>query len=274
MVKHVISKELQLYFERICSAILDETNEEFRIAAFASLRTDPGLHQLVPYFVHFVSDKVTHNLKSLFVLRQTMQLLSALLDNQSLYIAPYVASLIPPVLTCLIGKHLGSVSADGPMAHFDLRDFSASLLAAIAKQYGSASASLKPRIARSCLKDFLDSHKPFGTHYGAILGLKGIAGAAGIRTLVIPNLRDYDPVLKQGLADEQKRNQAERVVSVLLGSLQFLEQESANLTNGHPEGAQLKERLSEAVGEVLGERIYESGRSETVSVVLDNSLTM
>ncbi|THY42102.1 DUF1546-domain-containing protein [Aureobasidium pullulans] len=274
LVKHVISKELQLYFERICSAILDETNEEFRISAFASLRTDPGLHQLVPYFVQFVADKVTHNLKSLFVLRQMMQLLAALLENPSLYIAPYVASLIPPVLTCLIGKHLGSISADGPEAHFALRDFSASLLSAIAKQYGQTSGTLKPRIARSCLKDFLDSHKPIGTHYGAILGLRGIAGAAGVRTLILPNLQAYDQVLKQGLADEQKKDQAERVALVLLQSLELLEQHSANMTNGHPEGAELKERLTEAIGEVLGARVYESGRAGLVSVVLDKDMAV
>ena len=72
LVKHVLSKELQLYFERICGAILDDSNDEYRSAAFASLKTDPGLHQLVPYFVQFVADKVTHNLKSLFILTQCM----------------------------------------------------------------------------------------------------------------------------------------------------------------------------------------------------------
>jgi transcription initiation factor TFIID subunit 6 len=275
LVKHVISKELQLYFERICSAILDDTNQEYRLSAFASLRTDPGLHQLLPYFVHYVADKVTHNLKSLFVLRQMMQLLAALLENPSLYIAPYVASLVPPVLTCLNGKHLGSTSADGPEAHFALRDFSASLLSAIAKQYGQTSATLKTRIVRSCLKDLLDSHKPFGTHYGAVLGLRGIAGAAGVRTLILPNLQTYDLVLKQGLADEHKKDQAERVAQVLLESLQLLEQQSPrNTSNGHPEGRELKERLVEAIGEVLGGRVYESGRPGLVSVVLERDMAV
>lgn len=42
LVKHVLSKELQLYFERICSAILDEQNDEYRNAAFTSLQKDTG----------------------------------------------------------------------------------------------------------------------------------------------------------------------------------------------------------------------------------------
>ncbi len=90
MVKHILSKELQLYFERICTAILDEQNEEYRTAALGSLRSDPGLHQLVPYFVQYIAEKVTHNLKNLFVLTQVMHLTSAMLDNKSLYVDPYV----------------------------------------------------------------------------------------------------------------------------------------------------------------------------------------
>lgn len=97
LVKHVLSKELQLYFEKICSALLDELNNEYRIAALASIRSDPGLHQLVPYLVQFVAEKVTHNLKNLFVLTQMMQLTTAMLENSNLYIDPYVQILFVPV---------------------------------------------------------------------------------------------------------------------------------------------------------------------------------
>lgn len=90
LVKHVLSKELQLYFKQVCSAILDDNIDEYRVAALASLRSDPGLHQLVPYFVQFVAEKVTHNLKNIFVLTQMMQLTAAMLDNESLYVDPYV----------------------------------------------------------------------------------------------------------------------------------------------------------------------------------------
>ncbi|KAJ9629555.1 histone H4-like TAF Taf6, SAGA complex subunit [Taxawa tesnikishii (nom. ined.)] len=274
LVKHVLSKELQLYFERICSAILDESNDEYRAAAYASLRTDPGLHQLVPYFIQFVADKVTHNLKSLFILTQMLQLLAALLENPSLYIAPYVASIVPSVLTCLIGKHLGSPNTDGPTAHFASRDYAASLLTSIARKHGQSSSTLKPRIARSCLKHFLDSHKSFGTHYGAILGLQGIAGSPGIRTLVLPNLKAYDLVLKQGMTDDQRRDQAEMVAGALLRVLENLEKDTVETMNGHSEGEELKERLVEAVGEVMGRKIFEVGRPGLISVALDKDIAV
>ncbi|KAG9883728.1 hypothetical protein KCU94_g18590, partial [Aureobasidium melanogenum] len=49
---------------------------------------------------------------------------------------------------------------------------------------------------------------------------------------------------------------------------------SANMTNGHPEGAELKERLTEAIGEVLGARVYESGRAGLASIVLDKDMAV
>lgn len=101
LVKHVLSKELQLYFEKICSALLDESNNEYRVAALASIRSDPGLHQLVPYFVQFIAEKVTHNLKNLFILTQMMQLMTAMLENKNLYVDLYVCYLSPS-----LDKHL------------------------------------------------------------------------------------------------------------------------------------------------------------------------
>lgn len=91
LVKHILSKELQLYFEKVCGAFLDESNEDQRISAFASLKEDPGLHQLVPYFVQFISEKVTHCLNDLFVLAQVMHMTEALIQNKSLYVDPYVS---------------------------------------------------------------------------------------------------------------------------------------------------------------------------------------
>jgi transcription initiation factor TFIID subunit 6 len=272
LVKHVLSKELQLYFERICAAVLDESNVEYQTAALASLRSDPGLHQLVPYFIQFVADKVTHNLKKFFILTQSMRLLEALLENPSLYIAPYVPSAIPSVLTCLVGKHLGTPSD----SQFSLRRFAASLIAGIARKYGPTSSTLKPRIARSCLKHFLDSHKPFGTHFGAIMGLAGIAGPAGVRSLILPNLKAYDVHLSEGLRADGKRDQAEQVVGAIMEALDSLEKDAVGTlqANGHPEGETLKEKLVESLGETIGSRVFESGRQTLINAVLENDIAI
>lgn len=57
LVKHVLSKELQMYYERITSAVLSQ-DEVLRATAISSLQNDPGLHQLLPYFVQLVAEKV------------------------------------------------------------------------------------------------------------------------------------------------------------------------------------------------------------------------
>jgi transcription initiation factor TFIID subunit 6 len=90
LVKHVLSKELQLYFERVCTAITDEGSGHLRTAALASIRNDPGLHQLLPYFIQFISEKTTHGLKNLFILTTMMELTHALLENPHIFVEPYV----------------------------------------------------------------------------------------------------------------------------------------------------------------------------------------
>ncbi len=68
VVKHVLSKEMQLYFEKITAAILGKEDDIVE-AALNSLRSDPSLHQLLPYFVQFISDKVIITIKLTFLTR-------------------------------------------------------------------------------------------------------------------------------------------------------------------------------------------------------------
>lgn len=99
LVRHVLSKELQQYFEKVCTALMDESNVEFRSAALASIGSDPGLHQLVPYFVQFIAEKIIHGMKNIFVLTQMMELCHALLSNTSLFMDPYVSGKLQ-FMTC------------------------------------------------------------------------------------------------------------------------------------------------------------------------------
>lgn len=119
-VKHILSKELQLYFEKVCQFVLDETQEESRTAGLASLKDDPGLHQLVPYFVQFIAEKVTHNLKDLFVLTQMMNVTEALTSNDKLNLAPYVRLKMEPAHTSMLPIYLfvlTCISVTGSFPH-------------------------------------------------------------------------------------------------------------------------------------------------------------
>ena len=79
-----------MYFERITEAILSD-NERLQSQAFESLRLDPGLHQLVPYFVQHIHKKVAQNHKNLEILEAMLSMSHALLNNKHLFIEPYVS---------------------------------------------------------------------------------------------------------------------------------------------------------------------------------------
>jgi transcription initiation factor TFIID subunit 6 len=102
LVKQVLSRELQLYYARLTASLLPATIDDAkRTAALASLRHDAGLQPLLPYLVRWVAEGVVATLKvesptesdgqQLEVL---IEVLSALLGNQSLFVEPYVCRLI------------------------------------------------------------------------------------------------------------------------------------------------------------------------------------
>ncbi|KAL8814444.1 MAG: hypothetical protein Q9223_006329 [Gallowayella weberi] len=272
LVKHVLSKELQLYFSNVCSAVFDEISDDYRAAALASIRTDPGLHQLIPYFVQFIAEKATHSLRNLFVLTQTIQLTAALLENKNLHVDPYIASIIPPVLTCLIGRHLGS--SPTRLSSHPLRNAAATLLGSICKKYAKASHTLKPRLARTCLKHFLDPTKPLGANYGGIIGLQAVGGKEAVRELILPNVKEFSNLIREPLEDEgsPKQAEAEAVLTALIAALQTLEDDHFGFRNEVENGvvANQSRRLEEKVGPLVAGRVSRMGRPNLVKALIES----
>lgn len=145
----------------------------------------------------------------------------------------------------------------------------ASLLSLIAKKYSHSSHMLKPRLVRSCLKTFLDPSKPFGAHYGAIIGLQSVGGSEVIRVLVIPNLHEYTKLLSDGLDDSARRPAAERVLNALVAVLASLRGSQPFLTNGHAVTEDLRSKLVEKVGDIVATRIVEAGEVQLAHIILE-----
>lgn len=183
--------------------------------------------------------------------------------------------MVPPVLTCLIGRTLGS--GIGTLDHYDLRDLAASLLGHLCRKYSKYSHNLKPRLARSCLKTFLDPKKPFGSHYGAILGLKAIGGAEVVRQLIVPNLRLYTELLEDDINSEQsmKKAEAEKVVGAILNALGALVDDDLPMMNGHSAESEneMRTQLVDKIGPLIGNRIADSGHMRLAKAVLDGEFT-
>nr|KAJ3418376.1 hypothetical protein HK105_008390 [Polyrhizophydium stewartii] len=89
LVKQVLTKELQMYYEKITEMLIND-DPEIRALAIESTGRDPGMQGLMPYFVQFVADTVTRNLKNLDILWAMMRFMRALLANPDLDPEPYV----------------------------------------------------------------------------------------------------------------------------------------------------------------------------------------
>jgi transcription initiation factor TFIID subunit 6 len=97
LVKQVLSRELQLYYTRLTTALIPPSDEVKRTAALTSLRQDAGLQALLPYLVRWVAEGVVNALKSGSqedadgkALAVLLDVIKAILDNTTLFVEPYV----------------------------------------------------------------------------------------------------------------------------------------------------------------------------------------
>ena len=278
-MKHIISKELALYFEKVQAALLDDTPDpevqRLREAALESISNDPGIHQLVPYFVSFISHEVTHQIDDIFVLRQMMELTGALVMNPHLFLEPYASSLSVPVLTCLMGRKLGSgEGSDAVQEQYRLRELAASLIGQISRKYSTSNKLLRPKLTRSCLKHFLDPMAPPSVWYGAINGVAEAGGAEAVRVLVLTHLKAFESSMLVPMREKTDATEYEVLVGAILKAVKSLVgDEDQLMLNGVDGGGDINEQevqqLKAFVGETLGERIAKLGDHRLVQAVLD-----
>ncbi|PRT52972.1 Transcription initiation factor TFIID subunit 6 [Wickerhamiella sorbophila] len=239
LVKHMISKELQLYFDRVVRALEDEDTKG---TALYSLRYDPGLHQLTPYFVQFVQEKISINLKSsLPLLRTMLDVVDALLTNPAIFVEPYVHQIVPSVLTILVAKHVGPEDNE---ESFEVRAYAASLLRSISQKFSQVYYTLRPRLTRTLLKGFLDVSRPMSSHYGIVVALSAL-GAEVVRVVILGNIRPwYESVFNNEQAS-QSDLATKRLQEALVGAFKLLE------TSPVADKDKMIEQLGEPVTELL-----------------------
>ncbi|KAK4535352.1 hypothetical protein CDCA_CDCA04G1377 [Cyanidium caldarium] len=181
-VKHVLSREMQLYYEYALEALAPTSDAAVQNACLASLARDPGLQQLLPYFSAHLFHTVSQNTRNLPQLWLCVRLMRALLENPHFGIEAYLHQLMPALLTCIVGKHLcGSPDED----HWALRDDAADLLSMVYRRFGGAYESLPLRITETLRRALTDPARPLPTQYGALVAFRAL-GPAAWTTYVAP----------------------------------------------------------------------------------------
>ena len=102
--------------------------------------------------------------------------------------------------------------------------------------------------------------------------------------MILPNLKQYEVLVREPLEEEGggdvggglesgKREEAEAVLTALVGALQMLEEDVVvGLTNGYTsgDGEEQRQRLSEKVGSLIAGRIVEMERPRLVKAILES----
>ncbi|KAJ2159673.1 histone H4-like TAF Taf6, SAGA complex subunit [Coemansia sp. RSA 552] len=252
LVKHVLSRELQLYYECITES-LQSADPVVKSTALESISVDAGIHQLVTYFVQYVAVTVKNNLHCLGALETAMAVARAIRRNPNLFIEPYMHQLIPSLLTCLVSKRLCENYTED---HWALRVGAAEQIAEICSQFGKSYHTLQARIARTLLRAFLDPTKPLTSHYGAIVGLARL-GANMVKVLVLPNVKAYMALLDAELQKDNAQvvHDAKHCRQALMEALRVLA-----ASYGHVEPVSLnaaqRGRLAEVVGDTLAGLVF------------------
>lgn len=189
-MKHLLSKELQMYYEKIVQFVKDRENIDIAVEC---LQKESGIQQLIPYFVHFFNEEILKNLRHGEYLINVIRVYESLIKNQMIFIEPYMHQMLPSLLTCVVGKSIGMDGQDqgrpnepalfAEENNFGLaaRRHASGTIKYIYDTYSLSYTTLAPRVLNTLLKTWADFSKSPESHYGAIyclcnLGQKVING--------------------------------------------------------------------------------------------------
>lgn len=151
-------------------------------AALHSLSTVVSIEPLLPPLVRFTRRAVHDNARargSTDTLANVTRLIYALVCNPHFGVEAYLDRLLPTILSCIVGRSLGSGD------HWALREQAAQVLQATFQLHNDTVP--RGRAAKTLLSVLTDEHATLETMFGAIHGLTAI-GKCGADVDLAPHL--------------------------------------------------------------------------------------
>jgi transcription initiation factor TFIID subunit 6 len=173
--RHILTKELSMYFDKIIQAM--ENDEE---VAIECLYSESGIQQLVPYFVHHFNEQIVKNIGNKERLRTVVRMYYSLLRNKYIFIDPYLHQILPSLMTCVVGK---SVDEEVMKVAVDVVKY-------VFDNFARSYKTLSPRIINTLNKTWLNRERSETSQYGALYCLGTLSGHV-IETVVKPGAGHY-----------------------------------------------------------------------------------
>lgn len=195
----LLSEELQLYFTRVTLAMErgggNASAVEQQDAVIASVATDAGLQELVPFMVRYCQQELFAHTGNVEHCRTLVRLCSALLQNSHLHLELHLHELLPALMTCVVAKKLVSVddstitgggggTSSSSANHFALRREAATALVQACWLFGDEYATLKARVLRT-LCNATAPDQALTSRYGGLVAIS-LFGTKAIDAFVLP----------------------------------------------------------------------------------------
>ncbi|KAJ5072372.1 transcription initiation factor tfiid subunit 6 [Anaeramoeba ignava] len=185
VIKLVLTEELQLFYDYVTDVILSGSKREQKIV-YKSLLEDSGIHQLFPYFSHFIASQTRKNLNNLQALMPLMKMMFALVHNPKVYIERYLQQILSTVLTCVV-RGFDWLNND---EYWDFRILCARIISDICDKFGDVYLMLRSTISQLLSQNWLNFNHSLSSHHGSIIALSYL-GSNSINSLLVPNIKNY-----------------------------------------------------------------------------------
>lgn len=203
--KHIISKELQLYYDNITKSLLSNDDKIIE-SCLESVQNDPVIQHLLPYLCVFIKKEIRSNISNIDII---LRFIRTIFNNSNIHIDNYLHHFIPSIISCIVFNISGN-----DIDHWKIREDGADLLNLLCEKFGDQYKNIRPRILKILVNSLLNLNMPLTTHYGCIIAILKIE----------KNLKNIIPISKKyckylySLA-EQNENQTKKIEALKIISL-------------------------------------------------------
>ncbi|KAI0989112.1 hypothetical protein GJ496_000332 [Pomphorhynchus laevis] len=165
------SIESQMYYKDVTEKSISD-DPAVRKRVFQSVSSDPGLYDLLPRLIRFISEGITANIfkRDCLFLSYLVQFARALIKNPNVDIVPYVHVILPSLVSCSLTRQLTVLHPDDTdnVVEWELRASAARTVGLLNFLYKRRLHKLEAQLTNVCCTFLKKDVTPYETLFGAI----------------------------------------------------------------------------------------------------------